>query len=116
MPDVTFNAVTIPFGKVISRPHEYALKTWGFPGVDDLEFLPMGMRGRSFLVKGRSVNGGITKATLEAFVDGAAHALVDGESTSFGDCICLGVSYLRQYTDQDGFAFEFRLSIFQVVV
>ena len=64
MADVTYKGTTIPFGRVQGHLHDLDLKTWGFPGVDGLDVMAMGKRGRVFAVVGRSVNGGISKATL----------------------------------------------------
>lgn len=118
MADVTFNGTTIPFGRVQSRPHDYELKTWAFPGVDGSDFMSMGFRGRLFSVSGRSVTGiaAIAKSTIEGFVDGTAHTLVEADSTSHANCICTGFRITEQYTDQNGFCFIFELMVIQVEI
>ncbi|MBD3347896.1 MAG: hypothetical protein GF400_01720 [Candidatus Eisenbacteria bacterium] len=117
MADTTFNGTTIPYGKTRIRTHDYDLKTWSFPGVDGLQFMPMGDRGRLWSVVGRSVNGGITISTLNGFVDGSAHTLVTGNGTSLTNCVCLGWRYLADpYTDQSGYVFEFELMIMEVEI
>ena len=117
MADTTFNGTTIPFAKTRIRSHDYSLKTWDFPGVDGLQFMAMGDRGRAWSVIGRSVNGGISIATLDGFVDGSSHTLVIGNGTSLSNCVCMGWRYLSEpYTDQDGYCFEFELAVLQVEI
>ena len=116
MATVQFNSTDIPFGKVMSQAHNFELKEWAFPGVDGLEFMSMGFRGRLFRVEGRSVPDidPIAKSALEAFVDGTAHTLRSGDGETYDDCVCMGVSYLSHYTDQNGLCFEFALLIRQM--
>lgn len=110
---VTFGGTTIPYGKVPKHPEDYAYKTWGYPGIDGVDFMEMGFRGRRIDVRGMSVAGTLSESTLTGFRDGSGHDLVQGGGTD-ENCYCLGWSKGRAWTDQNGYCFRFTLHLLQV--
>lgn len=114
MANVTYNSVTIPYGHVTVDPHDVEFKTWAFPQVDGTNFMALGFRGRPISVSGMSVAGGISKATLNGFVDDDVHTLVDGASTSYPNCLCTGVSFGPNFRTQDGMCFRFDIALLQM--
>lgn len=50
---ITFNGVTLTFGKESNAASDVAIKEIAYPGVDGIEEMDLGTRGRKFTVTGR---------------------------------------------------------------
>lgn len=109
----TYKGVTMPFAKCSTDPLEQEMKETSYPGVDGLQWMHLGERGRSFSIRGTSVGGSPSKATLDAMADGALHTLIVN-GTSYSNVYCFGVTFGPEFTDQNGPGFHFVASFRQV--
>jgi len=102
---VTYGGATLPYARATTHPLERALKEVAYPGVDGLDWMNLGARGRMIVIRGFSPAGSTSQATLDALNDGDA-ATLSVHGKSFSNVLCLGFTY-RAHTDLNGIGFYY---------
>jgi hypothetical protein len=104
---VSYGGTTLPFVRATTQPTERALKEVGYPGVDGLDWMDLGQRGRTFVIRGFSpaTGAGVSRATLDGLNDGST-ATLSIHGSSYSNTLCLGFRY-RAHTDTNGIGFYY---------
>lgn len=85
---ITYGGTTLTYAHGETDPLERAVKEVGYPGVDGLDWMDLGSRGRRFVVRGFST-GTPSKSTLDGLNNGATATLaING--ASYSNVLCLG--------------------------
>lgn len=100
---VSYDGTTLPYARATTPPVERAVKEVGYPGVDGLDWMNLGKRGRMIIIRGFSPYGSVSQATLDALNDGDA-ATLSVHGRSFPNTLCLGFRF-RAHTDTNGIGF-----------
>jgi hypothetical protein len=104
---VTYGGATLPYPRASTLPLERAVKEVGYPGVDGLDWMNLGSRGRTIIIRGFSPAGGdgVSQSTLDALNDGDT-ATLSVHGVSFPNTLCLGFKYTA-HTDMNGIGFRY---------
>ena len=102
---VSYGGVTLPYPRAETQPLERVVKETGYPGVDGLDWMNLGSRGRRFVIRGFSPPGGTSRSTLDALNDGDTATLII-HGVSYSNVLCLGF-YYQAYTDLNGMGFYY---------
>ena len=102
MATAKFKGVTLPFAHTRQGGWGYANKEIAYPGVDGVEFLNMGQRGRVATITGRltAVSGGaVSKAQLIALHNNTTGYLTFSDGTSWTGTVITKQDFTGFYKD-----------------
>ena len=102
---VSYGGTTLPYAKATTQPLERSVKEIAYPAVDGLDWMNLGSRGRTIIIRGFSPGGGTGQSTLDALNDGAT-ATLSVHGRSFANTLCLGFTY-QAHTDTNGIGFHY---------